>query len=251
MAPTDSANRCSATVEDYVKAILRSARGPRRIASTTGVAEALGITPGSVSAMFKRLADLQLVIHVPYHGVTLTGDGERLALRIVRRHRLLETFLVQTLGMPWDRVHLEADRLEHHLSEELEERIAATLGEPTVDPHGDPIPSADLTMPVDDTVALVELQAGQSGEVASVSDSHPEMLRYLSDVAGIGPGTRFAVQDRQPFGGPLILRIGSRAVVLGAPLAGSVQVRLSRAPAAQAIAPAATSDSTSAPSAIR
>ncbi len=232
MAPPPTEERRSATVEDYVKTILRAGRGPHRTASTTGVAEALGVTPGSVSAMFKRLADLQLVVHVPYRGVTLTRDGERLALRILRRHRLLETFLVEHLGMPWDRVHAEADRLEHHLSEELEQRIAERLGEPGFDPHGDPIPAADGTMPVDDTVALAGLLPGQAGEVASVSDSQPEMLRYLSDVARIGPGTRFAVQDKQPFGGPLILRIGSRVVVLGATLAASVQVRLARRPGA-------------------
>ncbi len=222
--------RRSATVEDYVKAILRTARGPRRTASTTGVAQELGVTPGSVSGMFKRLAELELVVHVPYHGVTLTGDGQQLALRMTRRHRLLETFLVEALGMPWDRVHAEADRLEHHLSDELEQRIAASLGEPTVDPHGDPIPSVELMMPVEDTVELGELVPGQAGVIASVSDTHPDMLRYLSDVARIGPSTRFVVQDKQPFGGPLMLLIGSRKVVLGAPLAASVQVRLSPAP---------------------
>ena len=227
MAAARIPDRRSSTVEDYVKAIRRAARGPSRTASTTEVADVLGVTPGSVSAMFKRLADLRLVDHVPYRGVTLTADGERLALRITRRHRLLETFLVEALGMPWDRVHVEADRLEHHLSDELEQRIAATLGEPTADPHGDPIPSADLAMPVEDTVALGALEAGQGGEVASVSDSHPEMLRYLSDVARIGPGTPFQVQDKQPFGGPLVLRIGSRTVILGAPLAASVRVRRS------------------------
>ncbi len=179
--------------------------------------------------MFKRLADLELVVHVPYHGVTLTTGGERLALSITRRHRLLETFLVETLGMPWDRVHVEADRLEHHVSEELERRIAAVLGDPTVDPHGDPIPAADGTMPVEDTAVLADLTTGQAGEIASVSDSHPEMLRYLSDVARIGPGTSFVVHDKQPFSGPLTLGIGSRTVVLGAPLAASVRVRLTGA----------------------
>ena len=230
MATAQTPERPSATVEDYVKAILRTARGARRTASTTGVAQALGVTPGSVSAMFRRLADLELVDHVPYHGVTLTSDGQRLALRITRRHRLLETFLVEALGMPWDRVHTEADRLEHHLSDELEQRIAASLGEPTVDPHGDPIPSADLAMPADDSVTLAGLEAGQAGRVASVSDSDPEMLRYLAEVAGIGPGTRFVVQDKQPFGGPLTLRVGSRTVLLGAPLAAAVQVRPTPSP---------------------
>lgn len=236
MPSTNPGDRPSAAVEDYVKAIQRTARGPRRSASTTGVAEALGVTPGSASAMFKRLAELKLVVHVPYQGVTLTPEGQRLALRIIRRHRLLETFLVETLGMPWDRVHVEADRLEHHLSDELEQRIAASLGEPTVDPHGDPIPDADLTMPPEDTVLLREMEVGQAGEIASVSDANSQMLRYLSEVARLGPGTAFVVQDKQPFAGPLILRVGERSVVLGAPLAAAVHVRPGRTPPSQVAA---------------
>ena len=225
MAAAHTPERPSATVEDYVKAILRTARGPRRTASTTGVAQALGVTPGTVSTMFRRLADLQLVDHVPYHGVTLTGDGQRLALRITRRHRLLETFLVEALDMPRDRGRTEADRLEHHLSEELEERIATSLAKPTAASPGDPGPSADPGLPAGDTVTLAELEPGEAGRVARVSDSVPEMLLYLSEVAGIGPGTQLLVEEKQPFAGPLTLRIGTRTVLLGAPLAAAVQVR--------------------------
>lgn len=144
----------SEAVEDYVRAIFRTARGRRRVASTTEVAEFLAVTPASVSSMFKKLARLELVIYAPYRGVSLTTPGTHLALRVTRRHRLLETFLVDALGMPLEEVHDEADRLEHHVSPALEALIAARLGEPSTDPHGDPIPAADLSLPVDDTVPL-------------------------------------------------------------------------------------------------
>jgi len=217
----------SEAVEDYVRAILRTARGGRRVASTSEVAEFLAVAPASVSSMFKKLARLELVAYVPYRGVTLTPQGMELALRVTRRHRLLEAFLVEALGMALERVHAEADRLEHRISPELEALIAARLDEPLQDPHGDPIPADDLSLPVDDTVALADAHAGQRGEIVRIPDDDADVVRYLSATARIGPGTPFVVREHQPFGGPVVLKVGARRVVLGRPLAASLRVCLS------------------------
>jgi len=217
-------------VEDYVRAILQTGRGPRRVASTTGVAAHLTVAPASVSSMFKKLARLDLVVYEPYRGVRLTAAGERVALRVTRRHRLLETFLVETLGMSLELVHAEADRLEHHISAELEDLIAARLGDRPLDPHGDPIPTSELRLPADDTVSLVDVRPGEDGHVARVPDGDLEMLRYLSEVAGIAPGTPFAVHDRHPFGGPVVLDVHERRIVLGSALAALVRVHVDRVP---------------------
>jgi DtxR family transcriptional regulator, Mn-dependent transcriptional regulator len=209
-----------------VRAVLRTARGPRRVASTTEVAEFLGVTPASVSSMFKKLARLELVVYVPYRGVRLTQAGTQLALRIARRHRLLEAFLLETVGMSLDHVHDEADRLEHHISSEFEALIAARLGEPLHDSHGDPVRAADLNLPADDTVALADVQAGQVGQIACVPNVDPAVMRHLHETARIAPGTRFMVLERQPFDGPLVLGVGSRRVVLDRALAASLRARL-------------------------
>src|SRR5664279_1921291 len=150
-------------VEDYSKAIFALQSRSEEPVSTNALAERLGITPGSVSAMLKKLDELGLTAHVPYRGVRLTADGRRLALEVIRHHRLLESFLADTLGMPWDRVHAEAEVLEHVLSEDLEELIAAKLGHPTHDPHGDPIPTRDLTIDEGTTESLHSLDAGACG----------------------------------------------------------------------------------------
>jgi DtxR family transcriptional regulator, Mn-dependent transcriptional regulator len=216
----------STAIEDYSKAIFAlEARGDEPV-STNALAERLGITPGSVSAMLKKLDDLGLTSHIPYRGVRLTADGRRLALEVIRHHRLLESFLADTLGMPWDQVHAEAEVLEHVLSEDLEQLIAAKLGHPTVDPHGDPIPSAELELAERSTHALERLEAGQEGVFVRVSDSDPEMLRYLAG-CGISPGDRFTVRERQPFGGPLFVLFGEREHAIGGQLAGAMRVELS------------------------
>ncbi len=155
----------------------------------------------------------------------LTVDGRRLALEVIRHHRLIESFLADALGMPWDRVHAEAEVLEHVLSEDLEELIAAKLGHPTVDPHGDPIPSADLELEERSTQSLESLQVGEEGIFVRVSDSDPEMLRYLAG-RGIAPGDRFAVRERQPFGGPLFVRFGEHEHAIGGELAGAMRVEV-------------------------
>ena len=224
----------SPAVEDYAKAIysLEGITDVPAPVSTNALAERLGVTPGSASAMVKRLGELGLVIHVPYRGVSLSESGRRVALEVIRHHRLLELYLFESLGVPWDRVHDEAEVLEHVLSEQLEERIAAQLGHPTRDPHGDPIPGPDLVLAETETCALDTLHPGVRGVFTRVSDSDPEMLRYLSE-RGIAPGARLEVVDRQPFGGPLFVRFGDHGAVhaLGGELAHAMRVELDDRPA--------------------
>src|ERR1700733_11009430 len=167
----------SPAVEDYCKAIFTLESRAEEPVATNALAERLGLTPGSVSAMLKRLGELGLIEHHPYRGVRLTEDGRRVALEVIRHHRLLELFLAETLEMPWDRVHAEAEVLEHVIFEELEQLIAAKLGDPTFDPHGDPIPSAELELRERETVPLDSLQQGERGVFVRVSDADPEMLR--------------------------------------------------------------------------
>jgi DtxR family Mn-dependent transcriptional regulator len=223
-------------VEDYTKAIFAlESRGEEPV-STNALAERLEITPGSVSAMLKRLDELGLITHIPYRGVRLTPDGRRIALEVIRHHRLLESYLSEALGMPWDRVHAEAEVLEHVLSEDLEALIAAKLGHPTVDPHGDPIPSADLELDEPATERMESLEPGDEGLFVRVSDSDPAMLRYLAE-RGIAPGDRFAILERQPFGGPLFVRFlhaetgGEREHAIGGQLAAAMRVELERSSA--------------------
>jgi DtxR family transcriptional regulator, Mn-dependent transcriptional regulator len=216
-------------VEDYAKAIFSLETRSEEPVSTNALAERLGITPGSVSAMLKRLGELGVLTHVPYRGVRLTDDGRRIALEVIRHHRLLESYLAEALGMPWDRVHAEAEVLEHVLSEDLEALIAAKLGHPTVDPHGDPIPTAELELEEPLTDRMESLQPGDEGLFVRVSDSDPEMLRYLAE-RGIAPGERFLVRDRQPFGGPLFVLFGKREHAIGGELAGAMRVEVDSSP---------------------
>jgi DtxR family Mn-dependent transcriptional regulator len=215
----------SPAVEDYSKAIFSLESRSAEPVSTNALAERLGITPGSVSAMLKKLDELGLTTHVPYRGVRLTADGRRLALEVIRHHRLLESFLADALGMPWDRVHAEAEILEHVLSEDLERLIAAKLGNPTVDPHGDPIPSAELELHERVTRSMDGLAPGDTGVFVRVSDSDPAMLRYLAGF-GISPGDRFEVRDRQPFGGPSFVLFGECEHAIGGQLASAMRVEV-------------------------
>ena len=215
----------SPAIEDYSKAIYALEQRDREPVSTNALAERLGVTPASASGMVKRLGELGLVTHQRYRGVLLTDAGRRVALQVIRHHRLLELYLVKDLGVPWDRVHQEAEVLEHVLSDELEELIAAKLGHPTLDPHGDPIPTADLTIDELPTDSLDSLPARARGTFVRVSDSDPEMLRYLAD-RGIAPGDAFEVVDRQPFGGPLFVRFGSDVHPLGGALALAMRVEV-------------------------
>jgi DtxR family Mn-dependent transcriptional regulator len=220
MAKTDS---ISAAVEDYAKAIYAlgvEADGP---VTNNALAERLGVSAASASNMVKKLGGLGLVEHLPYRGVELTPAGRRVALEVLRHHRLLELYLAQSLGVPWDRVHDEAEVLEHHISEELEELIANALGNPTHDPHGDPIPTRELEMIEEPVCTLDSLEPGQTGRFTRISDHDPEMLRYLAE-RGIAPGDDFEVVDKQPFGGPLFVRFGDDVHAVGGLLAAAMRV---------------------------
>jgi DtxR family transcriptional regulator, Mn-dependent transcriptional regulator len=219
----------SPAVEDYAKAIYALEARSAEPVSNNALAERLGVTAGSTSGMVKRMGELGLVEHVPYRGVTLTESGRRVALEVIRHHRLLELYLVKSLGVPWDRVHAEAEVLEHVLSEELEELISAKLGDPTHDPHGDPIPTRDLQISEGETDALEQMERGACGTFVRISDSNPEMLRYLAD-RGIAPGESFEVVDRQPFGGPLFVRFGDAGDThpLGGELARAMRVQVTQ-----------------------
>jgi len=208
----------SEAVEDYAKAIFTLQRRERGPVGTSALAERLGISPGSVTAMLKRLGDMGLASYERYRGVTLTPAGERVALEVIRHHRLLEAYLAEALGMPWDRVHDEAEVLEHYISEELEDLISSALGDPRFDPHGDPIPDRELELAAREGSPLAELEPGDAGTFARVSDSRPEMLRYLAE-RGILPGARLVVRERQPFGGPLTVQVGAETHAIGGELA--------------------------------
>src|ERR687887_2373981 len=212
----------SSAVEDYAKAIYKLEGACEGAVTTNAISERLGVTPASASGMVKRLDGMGLVTHEPYHGVRLTPAGKRVALEVLRPHRLLELYLAETLDVPWDRVHDEAEVLEHVLSEELEELIARKLGNPTHDPHGDPIPTRDLQMDEGDTESMQSLEPGATGTFVRISDSDPEMLRYLAD-QGIAPGDEFEVVEKQPFGGPVSARFGDRVHVLGGALARAMR----------------------------
>jgi DtxR family transcriptional regulator, Mn-dependent transcriptional regulator len=218
-------SRPSEAIEDYAKAIYSLARQGDGTATTNALAERLGVTPASVSAMVKKLDERGLVRHVRYKGVALTPEGERVALEVMRHHRLLETYLAEHLGVPWDRVHDEAEVLEHVLSEELEDLIAAKLGDPTHDPHGDPIPTRDLVIEETPSIALSSLEPGASGTFVRISDADPEMLRYLAE-RGIAPGACFEVVDKHPFGGPVFATFGNEVHVLGGLLADAMRVEV-------------------------
>jgi DtxR family Mn-dependent transcriptional regulator len=215
----------SSSVEDYAKAIYELSERSGGTVTTNALAERLDVTAASASGMVRKLDELGLVAHVPYKGVQLTAKGVRVALEMLRHHRLLELYLAEALGLPWDRVHDEAEVLEHVLSEELEELIAAKLGNPTRDPHGDPIPTADLVIEEQPTESLAALEPGRGGEFVRISDADPEMLRYLAE-RGIAPGDAFEVVDRQPFDGPLFVRFGDTVQVLGGALARAMRVEV-------------------------
>ena len=197
--------RISPAIEDYLKAIYTLGRTQPQV-TTSLLAEHLGFKPASVTGMLKTMSDLRLVAYTPYHGVELTTAGEQIALEVVRHHRLIELYLVEALGYGWDEVHDEAERLEHHISEKLEARIAAHLGEPAFDPHGDPIPTLEGRLPDGSNAHLADLLAGESGCITRVRDQHPDRLRYLADM-GLVPGAVIAVIASAPFDGPLSLNI--------------------------------------------
>ncbi|HEY8106695.1 MAG TPA: metal-dependent transcriptional regulator [Gemmatimonadales bacterium] len=208
------------SVEDYLKAIY-SLSPEGRAASTSDIAHRLELSAPSVSGMIKRLSEQGLLEHVPYKGVQLTAEGRRAALRMIRRHRILEAYLVARLGYTWDAVHEEAERLEHAVSDGLIERMAEALGNPDADPHGEPIPTAEGWVEEVLTTPLADIPAGETVEVRRVTAGDPDRLRYLGSV-GLQPGVMVTVLERQPFSGPITIRVAEHERVIGHELAESL-----------------------------
>jgi DtxR family transcriptional regulator, Mn-dependent transcriptional regulator len=210
-------------VEDYLKAIyeLETRHGA---ASTNEIAAALRIAAPSVSGMIRRLSGQGLITHEPYKGVQLTREGRRAALKTIRRHRVIEAYLTQALGYPWDRVHDEAERLEHAASDELIDRMAAAIGEPETDPHGAPIPTRDGTLGAEPRLsALAELADGGRARIARVGDRDAERLRYLATL-GMAIGSEIELISREPYDGPITVRVDGKRRVIGGELARQILV---------------------------
>ena len=214
----------TAPVEDYLKAIYAIEQSGDA-AGTNDVAARLNVAAASVSGMVRRLADHGLVSYERYRGVRLTDAGRRAALRTIRRHRVIEAYLAKALGYAWDRVHEEAERLEHAASDELIDRMAEAIGEPRTDPHGHPIPTRDGTIDETPHHTLSDLATGQRSRVNRVSDEDGELLRYLAKI-GIRPGALVTLTERAPFDGPLTLRVGKGNVQVGPALASRVKVEV-------------------------
>lgn len=214
------------SAQDYLKHIFHLTRDGQP-ASTNDLAAQLGVKPASVTGMMQKLASARppLVEYHKHQGVTLTEAGQRAALEVIRHHRLLETWLVQALGYTWDEVHEEACRLEHVISEEFEARLAAALGEPTHDPHGEPIPGPDLSMPLDTSAPLSSLRPSQSAVVQRVCASDPALLRHLHDL-GLAPGALLEVVAYTPFDENLTLRVAGRTSVVGPAISTNVFVEV-------------------------
>lgn len=211
----------SPSIEDYLKAIFKAQQESGHV-STQDLASKLGVSPSAISKMLHRLAELKLASHTPYHGVVLTSNGTEMALEIIRHHRLLERYLVQALGYEWDTVHDEAERLEHHISEEFEDRIDLLLGYPTTCPHGDPIPRRDGSMPSTSRTTLAQQSSG-SLTITRVDDGDSALLRHFKEL-GLLPGTAIHLEEVEPFGGAYVVRVGDRQVRVAPGAASQIYV---------------------------
>jgi len=212
----------SAAIQDYLKEIYKlESEGTRP--TTTAIARRMGVAPSSVTSMLKKLAALGLAEHSPYHGVVLSEDGTKIALEVIRHHRLLEQYLAETLGVPIDAVHAEADRLEHVLSEELEARIDEQLGYPTHDPHGDPIPDAGLHVETRRLRSLDALEPGEEATVRRVPDTDSELLRYLARLRLV-PGGRVTMRRSEPSEGPLTVAVDGQEHAISRELAMQIGI---------------------------
>jgi DtxR family Mn-dependent transcriptional regulator len=227
--PDNSGPPVTRAVEDYLKAIYKLQRDGSP-ATTNAIAEVMGLRAASVTAMLQQLSEQGLADYKPYRGASLTAGGQSAALRVIRRHRLLELYLHQHLGVPWDRVHDEAERMEHVISPYLEERIDAALGHPQFDPHGDPIPSSSGALPVQDVVPLSDLPLNAPSIVRRIADEQPDFLRYMGSL-GLVPDATVTVTRRGPFNGPLFIEVtpaggddGSSEQVIGAETARNIFV---------------------------
>jgi DtxR family transcriptional regulator, Mn-dependent transcriptional regulator len=210
-------------MEDYLKIIFKLEEEESAV-TTQSIAARLQVQSPSVTNMIKRLADLNLVKHTPYRGVTLTATGRKAALEVIRHHRLLELYLAEALGYSWDEVHDEADRLEHSISEEFEKRIDKMLGFPSVDPHGEPIPTAEGEIADSIGLPLPELDAGERAIIERVSDTDPEKLRYLGDL-GLYPAAHVTLLEQLPFDGPVRIQVDDGEHIIGRDLADTIRVR--------------------------
>jgi DtxR family transcriptional regulator, Mn-dependent transcriptional regulator len=210
-------------VQDYLKSIYHIHRDQGRV-TTQALAERMEVSAPSVTGMIKKLSEMKLVKYTPYRGVSLTAAGEKVALEIVRHHRLLERYLAEALGYSWDKVHAEAEKLEHHISEEFEDAIAAFLGHPETDPHGDPIPAKDGTIREQAPQRLADATPGGKCVVTRVSDRDSKLLAYVASL-GIRPATHIEVLGKEPFDGPLRLRIGTKEHHIGQNVARQIFVR--------------------------
>lgn len=213
----------SQAVEDYIKCIYSLEVDLGDGVSTTNIAESLGVSSASVTNMIKRLAKMGLVKYESYYGTTLTESGRKIALEIIRHHRLLELYLKEVMGYSWDEVHDEAEKLEHHISERFEDKIAELLNDPTHDPHGDPIPSKDGVMPEISKRSLAAISEGRQWLIGRVVDQNPELLRYLEKI-GLIPGVEVEVTEKAPLKGPITLKIEGREQVIGYEVAVNVYV---------------------------
>jgi DtxR family Mn-dependent transcriptional regulator len=223
--PDDQERRITPAIEDYLKAIYLVQQHTETV-TTSLLAEQLGgLRPGSVTGMIKKLADMGLVTHTRYYGVELTQPGERVALEVIRHHRLIELFLVQALGYSWDEVHDDADQLEHVISEKMEARIAARLGHPTIDPHGDPIPTIEGVMPNTRGVSIADLPLAATGQVVRVGEQQAERLRYLGDL-GLIPGALVQIIASAPFEGPVSVQVNGAIHALDRRLARTIFVEV-------------------------
>lgn len=212
--------RLSQALEDYLKVIyVLEADGEK--ATTTAIAQALDVSNASVTNMLKKLAGMNLIVHESYKGAELSTAGKKVALEILRHHRLLELYLKEVMGYSWDEVHDEAEKLEHHISEQFEDRIAELLNHPTHDPHGDPIPTKDGVMPEKATLALNEAEINTLYMVGRVRDQNPELLRYLEQ-QGVLPGVELTIIEKAPFDGPINLKIDGELISLGFTIAQNI-----------------------------
>ncbi len=205
--------RLSQALEDYLK-VIYVLEADEEKATTTRIAQALEVSNASVTNMLKKLAGMNLIIHEAYKGAELTSAGRKIALEILRHHRLLELYLKEIMGYSWDEVHEEAEKLEHHISEQFEDRIAELLNHPTHDPHGDPIPSKDGVMPEKATLALYDGKVGASYRIGRVKDQNPELLRYL-ETLGVLLGAEICILEKAPFDGPVTIQMGPETFTLG------------------------------------
>lgn len=210
------------STEDYLKSIYAIEREQGKVL-TTKLAERLKVTPASATGMLRKLSDMKLVTYKKYKGVSLTGAGKKIALEVIRHHRLLELYLKEVMGVPWDKVHLEAEKLEHAISEELEDRIDEMLGYPTKDPHGSPIPSKSGKVEKSSSATLADLKEGQLAKISEVDDEDAELLRYAGDL-GLFPGEAITIVAVAPYKGPITLMLQEKEVVIGREAAQKILV---------------------------